>query len=224
MPLRQPLFSLVLLALLPLGGTAQQSQPAQKKVLFIGDSHSAGPMGAAVDEGLRQRYGPQVASYHVCSSTINWWANHERPPFGVCYYSRGFGEPATTAKTGNPPTPLPDIDVLMATNWDLVVIALGSNSDGASSDDTISAGMLMMTKLPKSSRCAWIGPPPMPATGNRVEEFYRVFPQILKLGGRTCQLIDSRQFVNALQSTNGGHYYGGAAAAWARGVLGAIAP
>jgi hypothetical protein len=207
-----------------------------KKILILGDSHFAGPMGygywanaqktqriEGVDGGLRAKFGDQIASYAVCSASTHWWVNKARPNLDVCWNARDFGAAVQDAQTGNRPGGMPDIDELMKTRWDIVIIALGSNSDGPTSDNTVTAGMLMLTKMPKSSQCYWIGPPPMPATGNRVEEFYRVFPQILSLGGRSCTLIDSRNFVNASQSTNS-HYYGQAAINWAKGVLGVIAP
>jgi hypothetical protein len=227
--LRSPLAA-VLLAL------AWPASAQSKKILILGDSHFAGPMGygywadaqksrriEGVDGGLRAKFGDQIASYAVCSASTHWWVNKARPNLNVCWNAREFGAAVQEAQTGNRPGGMPDIDDLMKTPWDMVIIALGSNPDGGSSDNTITAGMLMLTKIPKNSQCFWIGPPPMPGSANRVEEFYRVFPQIVSLGGRSCTLIDSRNFVNASQSTKD-HYYGQPAINWANGVLGVLAP
>ena len=198
------------------------AQITPKKVLLIGDSHTATPFGIGLDQKLRDKFGPTVATYGVGATNIHWWVSLNRYaiPNGR-YYFRAFNEGPTTQKQGYVPPPA--IDVMMAKDWDIVIVALGSNPDQPSLDASVTAGMLMLTKIPASSQCFWVGPPPMPCYGTRTDDLYPLFPQMVKLGGRSCRVIDSRNFVTAAQSS-GCHYYGQAAAHWADGVFKIIAP
>jgi hypothetical protein len=198
------------------------AQVTPKKVLLIGDSHTATPFGIGLDEKLRGRFGATVATYGVGATNLSWWVSRQRYPIANGrYFFRAFNEAPVGQKTGYAPPP--DIDAMMGQDWDIVVIALGSNPDQPSLDNSVSAGMLLLTKLPKKSQCFWVGPPPMPVYGTHTDDFYGIFPQILRLGGHACRAIDSRQIVSAAESV-GSHYYGAAAAKWATAVFQIIAP
>jgi hypothetical protein len=211
------LFSLLLAAAAPCA-----AQIVPKKVLLIGDSHTATAFGMTLDHKLRDKFGPTVATYGVGATNIHWWVSKTRPaiPNGR-YFFRAFNEGPTTQKQGY--VPPPDIDALMGVDWDIVIVALGSNPDQPSLDASVTAGMLLLTKIPKNALCFWVGPPPMPVYGTHTDDFYGIVPRMLQLGGRPCTLIDSRTLVNVSQSI-GSHYYGKPGADWADGAFKIISP
>jgi hypothetical protein len=211
-------------AALGLGGALaafSQQATTPKKVLILGDSHTVTPFGPALDAALRAKYGPTVATYGVGATNIDWWAHRARHPVANGhYFFRGFNENAVPRDGWVAP---PTIDQLRAVDWDIVIFALGANPDGPTMDYDVSAGMLLLTEFAKPAQCFWVGPPPMPVYGNHTDEFYRVWPEILKQGGRSCTLIDSRNFVSASQSV-GSHYWGKVSSDWGKGVAAIIAP
>ncbi|MBI5209011.1 MAG: hypothetical protein HY927_03465 [Elusimicrobia bacterium] len=184
------------------------------RILLIGDSHAAGPFGTTLDALLRDRFGPGMATYAVCGASLRWWQASKRPKLGICHFIKPFG---SAAKPGNgaAPADLPAIGDLLALRPTAVIVALGSNPDGTSMDDTITAGAELLARLPPESACTWVGPPPMPSILQRVDLFYQVFPEILRRGGRTCLLIDSRDYLKPEQSSHD-HFYGKPAKEWGR--------
>lgn len=212
--LQRAFFSLALAASCLVSASAQENP----RVLLLGDSHTVGPFGVTLDGLMRQSYGTEnVAAYAVCGASLRWWQLASRPKLGICHFLRPTG---STAKPGNGAYPAepPKLDQILAFKPNVAIIALGSNPDGPSMDDTIKVASSLLGLLPAGGRCFWVGPPPMPSQAQRVDLFYQVFPEMLRLSGRTCTLLDSRDFLKSSQSTKD-HYYGKPAQDWGRAVF-----
>lgn len=187
------------------------------RFLFIGDSHSVGPFGTTLDRLLRGKFGPDVGTYAVCGASLRWWQGAARPKLGICHFLRPF---KSDAKPGNGAYPVepPSLDALWGLDPDVLIVALGSNPDGASADDTITAGARLLARLPEGAACFWVGPPPMPSRLSQIDAFYKGFPEMLKRSGKSCSLIDSRSFLKPEQSRKD-HFYGRPAEDWGRAVF-----
>jgi hypothetical protein len=187
------------------------------KVLIIGDSHSVGPFGSSLDSRLREK-GAVTALEAVCGASANWWLGPKRAKLSICWSIHGYGgrnSPQNGALRSMPPTAAE----LAATGPEVVVIALGSNPDGATAADTAAAAEKLVSALPQNARCYWIGPPPMPKRLAAIDEVYKVLPRALfraSRAGPSCALIDSRIMIAPKDAAANDHFYGEAAVAWGR--------
>jgi hypothetical protein len=213
----RPLFAALLLAL---------SVPAAAdRILILGDSHTVGPFGATLDARLRAK-GHDTALQAVCGASISWWLGPTRPKLSICYALHGFGAKAS-AQEGAPPSLPPTADRLMENAPDVVVVALGSNPEGASAADTAAAAEKLIALMPPGARCFWVGPPPMPARQAAILEVYKALPHSLVAASRTgpaCTLIDSRPLIRSTDAAPNDHFYGAPAVAWGEAVADQISP
>lgn len=223
------------LLLLPLAVALASSARAADTILVVGDSHTAGAFGGALDDALRAAPGNRVATYGVCSARPQSYFAQTDHGCGRRFQDFAKKAPAKwlggrvyrkTRPDGKGGTrevefvKTPELAQLLSDHAPTVtVVALGSNlpMTGASVRKTIDL-------IHKSgSACVWIGPPHMRVPSP--EEMAAVY-DILAANGvaasatleeartTSCRLIDSRAFPGLRYPETGGDgtHYGGALA------------
>lgn len=195
-----------------------------EKILIIGDSHTVGPFGAALDQTLAAK-GNAVSMNAVCSATSSWWMGVKRRPLSICWSIHPYGG-KNAPGDGAPNVPVPTVKELADQGPEAVVVALGSNPDGGAAD-TASASEKLLALLPKNARCFWVGPPPMPKRLEFIDKLYAALPEALARAAQTgpaCALIDSRKLISPKDASPNDHFYGPKATAWGKAVAGMVAP
>lgn len=153
--------------------------------LLIGDSHTVGSFGRALDGLLRER-NQRVTTVARCGTSAHQWFSGEGTSCG--FWDRladGTERRGLEAET-------PRIEGLLATEEPAtVVIALGANLMGASGDFIReSVARLVGAVVVPGRRCVWIGPPHARAASDAERE--RVIQAIRAGIGEQCSFIDSR--------------------------------
>ena len=185
-------------------------------VLFVGDSHSVGPFGWALDQNMRDA-GHEVATYASCGSIPKWWTTGQKTTCG--FYSRDLKGIKTTLNSA--PTPI--MNTLLAdVKPDIVVIEFGGNYLKTPSADYITKDIKAFVKKVKDTgaRCMWITQPDSRA--NRAE-----IPRVLKLikeaVGNDCPIFDSTKVTSYPAGGDGTHYWSAAgtpiAKKWAKAAF-----
>ncbi len=234
---------------LPLALALASSASAADTILVIGDSHTAGPFGGALDDALRAAPGSRVATYGVCSARPQSFLSQTDHGCGRRFQDFAKKAPAKwlggrvyrkTRPDGKGGTreiefvKTPELGQLLDDHAPTaVVVALGSNLpiSGASVRRTLAL-------IHKSgAACVWIGPPDMrkPASA-LVDEVYRtlldngVSPTAALEESRKgfCRLVNSRDFPALRYPAAGGdgtHYQGAlgpVGAQWGRDTAAAV--
>lgn len=199
-------------------------------VLVIGDSHTDGAFGRALDDGLRSK--ERVATYGVCNARPSSYIDETPHHCGHMFRDFQKKEPAkwlggrlwkglikvkgkethvTWVKT-------PALDQLLSDHTpDYVVVALGTNPIDGQGIDDIKAKIAAAGKS-----CVWVGPPtttsPTPKQTAAVYKLLRAHgvvenavPYEAKNG--SCFLVDSASFTT-YSGPDGTHYDEKAGAAW----------
>lgn len=170
-------------------------------VLFIGDSHSVGPFGWALDEHFRSN-GHQVATYASCGSIPKWWFTGQKTPCG--YFSKDLLGQKVEAKTHATPL-LPGL--LADIKPEIVVMEFGGNYLLTPSADFIKNDIKAIIKVVKVSgaKCFWITHPDSRANRNEIP---RVGKLIKEAVGNDCGVFES-YLVTRYPATGGDgtHYW-----------------
>lgn len=208
------------------------SARAGDTILVVGDSHTAGAFGGALDDALRAAPGNRVATYGVCSARPQSYFDETDHGCGRRFQDFAKKAPAKwlggrvyrkTRPDGKGGTrevefvKTPALSQLLGDHTPtLTVVALGSNvpTSGASVRKTL--------KLihDAGSACVWIGPPNMRSPSQKeMDAVYEtlaengVTPAATFEASRTdsCRLIDSRAFPGLRYPTTRGDgtHYGG---------------
>ncbi len=194
---------------------------AAARVLIIGDSHTVGPFGTALEAALGAP-GRETALYAVCGASASWWTGPTRPKLSICWSIHGYGG-LNSPQTGAPKARTPTAGDLLAAKPDLVVFALGSNAEGTAVN-TAAAAESLVALVPPGTRCVWVGPPPMPKRLAAIDALYKLLPAALSKAKPGCDLIDSRTMIKPSDAAPNDHFYGAPAVAWGRAAAAAIAP
>jgi lysophospholipase L1-like esterase len=152
-----------------------------KNILFIGDSHTAGPFGKNIHNLLSENHNV-VTLGHSSSAPIHWLGDKVYKLSGGAFNQMSFN--GKTYLNGNPThwrvkvnvpkiTPLLQ-DAAYHSSWplgfepDLIVIALGANDARALSDQSGNINAYQYAKRQEAieemlelvaGKCIWIGPP-----------------------------------------------------------------
>jgi hypothetical protein len=153
-------------------------------VLFVGDSHSVGPFGWALDQHLRDA-GHDVATFASCGSIPRWWTNGQKTPCG--FFSRDLK--GTKVQLDQAPTPLMD-NLLADIKPDVVVMEFGGNYVNTPSDDFVKNDIRSFVKKIKASgaQCFWIT---NPDTRKFRSEIPRILSLIKEAVGADCPIFES---------------------------------
>jgi len=170
-------------------------------VLFVGDSHSVGPFGWALDQNLRDA-GHQVATYASCGSIPKWWITGQKTPCG--FFSRDLK--GTKVQLTQSPTPIMDT-LLTDIKPEVVVMEFGGNYVNMPSDEFVKKDIKSFIAKIKATgaACFWIT---NPDSRKYRPEMPRVLKLIKEAVGNDCPLFES-QLVTRYPETGGDgiHYW-----------------
>ena len=164
-------------------------------VLFVGDSHSVGPFGWALDQNLRDA-GHQVATYASCGSIPKWWITGQKTPCG--FFSRDLK--GTKVQLTQSPTPIMDT-LLTDIKPEVVVMEFGGNYVNMPSDEFVKKDIKSFIAKIKATGagCFWIT---NPDSRTYRAEMPRVLKLIKEAVGNDCPLFES-QLVTRYPETGG---------------------
>ncbi|GEM_PF-3686317 len=208
-----------------------QLQP--NEIVLIGDSHTAGPFGRALERQLEAQ-GVGVARYAVAGSRALQWANSSENRFSQLNITSSC-EGRNAQKSAS--------DVPSALHWResrpppaAMVFALGTNDAGALCRGSLGASAFadvrrMLEAVPRGTPCLWIGPPQFPTgpVARSCGERYGAYVDALRETViARCHFLDSRTLrpnANASNCSDGSplianagddlHFSGQRAEAWA---------
>ena len=215
-------FVLIALATPDLGAQEVTSdESAQRRVLLIGDSHTQGAYGWALDYMLRAGVDKtSVATYAVCaSSPISWIKGHKHRCGSLTRKEshtpdkKSPGLVGRGLKIGTQRAPV-IMSLLRQHKPDTVVIALGENLKGMSpqrtrtsvsamakrlecykrgvvTEDACRALDLATKSVEKELKCVWVLPHYSRSKGSP-KSLERLYSTVKEGLGQTCQTIDSR--------------------------------
>lgn len=170
-------------------------------VLFVGDSHSVGPFGWALDQNLRDA-GHTVATYASCGSIPKWWTTGQKTTCG--FFSRNLLGHKISLNSG--PTPIMD-DLLRDIKPEVVMIEFGGNYLNTPSDEFVKKDIKNFVDKVKAAgaACFWIT---QPDSRHLRSEIPRVIRLIKESVGNDCPVFESQLVTN--YPANGGdgtHYW-----------------
>lgn len=170
-------------------------------VLFVGDSHSVGPFGWALDQHLRDA-GHTVGTYASCGSIPKWWTTGQKTTCG--YFSRDVK--GTKTQLNQRSTPI--MDTLLADiKPDVVIMEFGGNYVNLPSDDFVKKDITSFIAKIKAtgSACFFIT---NPDTRSNRAQIPRVIRLIKEAVGDDCPIFES-QLVTQYPATGGDgiHYW-----------------
>ncbi len=187
-------------------------------LLFIGDSHSVGPFGLALNERLRTM-GARVNSYAYCGSIANdWYKNGGMTKCG--YLEMNSTGQSKSGTTGNVPK---FRNLIEQHKPEVVIVELATNYFGYENESFILSDMKKMAKdiIDSGAQCYWIGMPTSRKLENHQERISRLTQEAI---GDVCTYFNSFP-VTKYPATGGDgiHFYfpGGqkVAADWAEAVF-----
>lgn len=158
-PLRGYTAVMPLLALLLALALPAAAEPSPRRILLLGDSHTAGPFGSALVRLIGSPGGRRVEVYAACSSAPSWFLPGQTRTSGCGTWFRRAGADDRRAQA------TPAITSVLGDDVDLVVIALGTNMAdwrAGGVGELSTAGTLAHHAMMRGARCVWIGPPPVP--------------------------------------------------------------
>jgi hypothetical protein len=169
-------------------------------VLFVGDSHSVGPFGWAMDQHLRDA-GHEVATYASCGSIPKWWSTGQKTPCG--FFSRDLK--GTKVQLNQSPTPLMD-KLLADIKPDVVVMEFGGNYLATPSDEFVKKDIKSFIAKIKSSgaACFWIT---NPDTRNNRAAIPRISGLIKEAVGKDCPIFESHLVTRYPETGGDGVHY-----------------
>lgn len=124
-------------------------------VLYVGDSHSAGPFGVKMDELIRSLPWVKLDFYAVCGSVYSWWLNGKETPCGYFFRDKEGAE----SRGKNGPTPLFK-KLLKKDSPEIVIVEMGANYWDYPEKKAVKEMRKMAKKIRASgAQCYWITTP-----------------------------------------------------------------
>jgi hypothetical protein len=195
------------------------------RVLHIGDSHSVGVYGHAIDDLMRQT-GASVSTTAVAGSNPTWFMNGT---VGKCgYYSKDENGKVVSPSDWRTPMQTPLLQNMIDTyKPSVLVVSLGANMVGYS-ESSIRSQIDSICDKAKAAGCkiVWVGPPDSRSQDkNQVAKLYNVLNS--EVGKYDGVVVDSRQYTKYPSSGGDGLHYSGnegtqTAKNWANSVMNAI--
>lgn len=212
---------------------ACQDSTAANRVVYLGDSHTAGGFGASLAQNLTQLYDTSsIKRYGVIGASSQHWSkkdNSSIKKLKIGYYCDGDGN-----KSGAVPNNFPSpTQLFLGVAPERVVIALGTNDvhNGClvkDKDSQMAATKELLAQIRPGSKCTWVGPTEQPNDGpiakrcgqDKVKSFINNLRDTVS---SRCTFIDSRKITQNGKPImpNAGdklHFTGKLAVYWADGV------
>jgi len=200
---------------------------SESRVLHIGDSHTCGVYGKAMDSLMRET-GASVSTYGVSGSSPSWWFNGTVGKSG--YYSKDEQGKVDQPADWRTPRATPSlIDLIKQKKPDVLMVSLGANFATAS-DAAIRAHVKSIFDVAKQygTKVVWIGPPDGRASQKPTTTQDRLYKllnaAVIEFGGT---FVDSRPYTEYPATGGDGVHYGGTegtkvANGWAQSVYDTI--
>jgi hypothetical protein len=170
------------------------------RILVIGDSHSVGPFGKLLVDGLRLLT-PKTSLYASCGTVASSWLTGAKTRCG--FYFRTEENKVLSGKIGLTPK-LPGM--LETLKPDILVIELGANYVKGFDEESAIADMKKILDLLKDlpTACLWVGAP-----DSRISrtERSRLFAWVEKAASERCMVLDSREFTHYPETEGDGIHY-----------------
>lgn len=209
---------------------ACQDSTSSHRIIYLGDSHTAGDFGARLTQNLTKIYDTaSVKRYGVIGASAQHWSKKDVSSIQKLksgYYCDGDGN-----KNGPVPKNFPTATQLFQGEApQRVIIALGTNDVHAGclikdKEDQMMATKALLAQVRPGSKCTWVGPTQQASDGvitKRCGEdnINKFIDNLRETVNSRCDFIDSRKIkINGVSITpNAGdklHYKGDLAIKWA---------
>lgn len=205
--------------------TIQAAETQFQNALFVGDSHSYGEFGKAVDQYLRTISNKVTSTASCGSSPSTWMRDDGKYKSTNCGYWRKNADGKETRVNQHEISLFPQ--ELEKLNPDITVFALGTNI--LASPSNISSELKFVEKMlaannQAKSKCIWVGPPDLrknPFKTNLASGVKQLRTTVEKYN---CLYIDSIQLTKYPASSSDGIHYGpNDSRAWGEKVTAEIA-
>lgn len=209
---------------------ACQDSTSPQRIIYLGDSHTAGDFGARLTQNLTKIYNTtSIKRYGVIGASAQHWGKKDISSIQKLksgYYCDGDGN-----KNGPVPKNFPTATQLFQGEApQRVIIALGTNDVHGGclikdKEDQMMATKVLLSQVRPGSKCTWIGPTQQASDGvitkrcgdDKINKF---IDNLRETVSSRCDFIDSRKIkINGVAITpNAGdklHYKGDLAIKWA---------
>ncbi len=176
------------------------SQSFARTVLVIGDSHSVGPFGWALDENLRAD-GNHVYTVASCGSIPGWWYSGKQTPCG--FYRRDLkGTKFSATKAATPII----TELLNDVKPETVILEFGGNYLNLPSDSFVINDIRKIIASIKNSgaKCFWITHPDTRANRSAIPRIGRLIKEAI---GESCPVFESYLVTRYPESGGDGTHY-----------------
>lgn len=178
------------------------------RVLHIGDSHTCGIYGKAMDELMRGT-GAAINTVGVSGSSPSWWLNGTVGKSG--YFAKDENGNVDQPADWRTPRQTPNLNKLIKDfKPGIIVFSLGANMINSSSE-SIRNQVRSVCELAKNAGCqiVWIGPPNGRADKKPTEKQNRLYNNLKAEAEKFGTFVDSRQYTRYPESGGDGvHFWG----------------
>lgn len=180
---------------------------SDSRVLHIGDSHTCGTYGKAIDAQMRAS-GATVSTYGVSGSSPSWWFNGTVGKSG--YFAKDEKGNVDQPADWRTPRATPKlVSLIESKKPDVLVVSLGANLIGGSGS-TIQNQVKSICEVAKKygTQLVWVGPPDGRSKSTVAQtNLYANLKAVVEQYGGT--FIDSRPFTEYPATGGDGIHYGG---------------
>lgn len=195
---------------------------ADSRVLHIGDSHTCGVYGKAMDSLMRDT-GAKVRTYGVSGSSPSWWLQGTTGKSG--YFARDEHGNIDQPADWRTPRTTPNLNsIINEYKPSVIMFSLGANLVGAS-PEAIRKQVETVCEIAKKAGCKviWVGPPNSRPGVRDPEARERLFKNLREVAERYGTFVDSRTYTKYPETGGDGvHYWGAEGSAVARGWAGKV--
>ncbi len=191
----------------PASGNAPLITP-DSRVLHIGDSHTCGIYGKAMDELMRST-GAAINTIGVSGSSPSWWLNGTVGKSG--FFAKDEAGKIDQPADWRTPRETPNLNKLIKDyKPGIIVFSLGANMINAS-PEAIRNQVKSVCEIAKKAGCqvVWIGPPNGRADKKPTEKQNRLYNNLKAEAEKYGTFVDSRPYTHYPETGGDGvHYWG----------------
>jgi hypothetical protein len=188
--------------------TSQPLINADSRVLHIGDSHTCGIYGKAMDDLMRET-DATVRTYGVSGSSPSWWLNETTGKSG--YYAKDEQGKVDQPADWRTPRKTPNFRKLLNEyRPDVVMFSLGANLVHAS-PAAIRRQVESVCKIAKEAGCkiVWVGPPRSRSGVRDPQKRQALYQNLKSVAEQYGTFVDSREYTKYPETGGDGvHYWG----------------
>lgn len=197
--------------------SASAFSAANPTILYVGDSHSYGKLGATIEKNL-STVSDRIILEASCGATPSTWLGNNKFEKTVCGFWKKDG--ASEVRSQEHQTPK-FADELAKYRPDVTIVQLGTNiAVNAPKNATKSVVAMMNAISAEGSKCIWIGPPDANSkvvTRESLKETNLLLSELAKV--HKCFYIDSLKLTSfPAKNKEGIHYPPSLSAEWGEKV------